>query len=233
MTTSIPCFRYPVVSLQYLDQGTKLCMMWLLPPCPALFHNILLLGHDASAVSVFWPTTSAQGHFHFKVFLFAGPYALAAFIWAPALWPPTQRELSWMSCCTLYLPDLGCLLLFVSALIAVRFNLTCFLQSHLSPWRIPAIRGWYVLFTSKLLTRIDFGTWYILMSISRINKWLKECPGPSELPMNDCILSLEIFKLILWSLEIMGTDMRNLWSWKFKASFERYMIYFVVFIKCV
>lgn len=155
------------------------------------------------------PPTSAQGYFHFKAFPFAGPYALAAFFfnWAPALWPPTRRELSWMSYLTLFLPDLGCLLLFVSALIAVCFNLTCFLQFHLSPWRILAIRGWYVLFTNKLLTRIDFGTWYILISISRINKWLKECQGPSGLPMNDCFLSLDIFKLIVWSLEIMRTDM--------------------------
>lgn len=124
-----------------------------------------------------------------------------------------------------------CLPLFVSALIAVCFNLTCFLQFQLSPWRIPAIRGLYVLFTNKLLTRIDFGTWYILISISQMNKWLKECPGPSGLTMNDCILSLDIFKLIVWSLEIMRTDIRNLWSWKFKASFERYMIYFGFFCK--
>lgn len=79
VTTLAPCLGCPVVSLQGLDQGTKLCRIWLLPPCPALFHNTPLLDHDVSAVPVFCNPLSAQGHLHFKDCLFSGPLAVAVF----------------------------------------------------------------------------------------------------------------------------------------------------------
>jgi hypothetical protein len=79
VTKSVPCLRCPVVSFQGLDQGTKLCMTWLLPSCPALFHNTPLLDHDASAVLVFCNPPSAQGHSYFKVHLSSGPLSVAAF----------------------------------------------------------------------------------------------------------------------------------------------------------